>query len=305
MGRSVNPFIATFTSVFAAAGLAGCTIAQPPQPAPRQQTWEEFKRDHPDTFIAGYQHSLAVEAARLRAAGLGEDLEGVRALVSAYLPPGDYTLQSTGANAAVLRQLRVDDTANRLVRAGYRMRHLAAPQQARSIVSAAANRFGDVDALVLFAPIVVVADLDRIDKRPDGSADLVYRVTEAIKSSPPLGSEFRLRLSEPMPPFAGTRGGPPPPPPPPNPAMWELSGAKRALFFLQSRETIAGRSNHAADRPATLFSPMPIDGEKVRPGYHSGTQETTLLAVRAATRAQLCSPGYVPVTSGDSVQADC
>ena len=88
MERSVNLFTAVSASILVAAGLAGCTTAQPLQSAPRQQTWEEFKRDHPDTFIAGYRQSLAVEAARLRAAGLGEDLDVVRALVSAYLPPG-------------------------------------------------------------------------------------------------------------------------------------------------------------------------------------------------------------------------
>lgn len=286
--------------------LAACAAAPAPPPqAQHQQSWEEFVRERPDTFIQSYRASLAEEAARLRGAGLAEDLAFIRAQVDAHLPPGNYTLQATGANAAVLRRLRVDATANRLVRAGYRIRHFASPQQAGSLVSAGADLFGDADALVLFAPIVLVADLDRIDKRPDGSADLVYKVSEAIKSALPVGSEFRLLLNGPMPPIDPKPGDPPPPPPPPNPAIWELSGAKRALFFLQPRETVVPPAAVRPEQAATLFAPMPIDGERVLPGYHSGTQETTLAAIRAATRAQLCSPGYAPVASGASLVERC
>ena len=292
--------------LFALAASA-CAHQAPPVPEPpRQQTWEEFIRERPDTFIQTYRASIDAETARLRAAGLGEDLAYIRAQVDAHLPPGNYTLQATGASAAVLRQLRVDDTANRLVRAGYRVRHLASPQQARSLMSAAADRFGDVDALVLFAPIVLVADLDRIDQKPDRSADLVYRVTEAIKSAPALGSELRLLLNGPMPPINQKPGDPPPPPPIPNPPMQELGGYKRAVFFLQPQDSVTPRPNVPPNQPVTLFSPMPIgDNDRVLPGYHSGTQETTLAAVRAAARAQLCSPGYVPVAAGKSLSLPC
>lgn len=285
---------------------AACAQTPPPQPpVRRQQTWEEFVRERPDTFIQTYRASIDADAARLRAAGLAEDLAYVRAQVDAHLPPGTYTIQSTGATAAVLRQTRVDESANRLVRTGYRKRHFASPQQARSLVSAAADRFGDADALVLFAPIVLVADLDRIDKRPDGSADLVYRISEAIKSAPPLGSEIRLSLNGPMPAVNTKPGDPPPPPPIPNFANAELSGSKRAIFFLQPSETIVNRANPLPGQPATLFAPMPTDGNRVLPGYHSGTQETTLEAIRATARAQLCSPGYVPVARGANLPHSC
>jgi hypothetical protein len=286
---------------------SACAQTPPPQPqSQRQQTWEEFIRERPDTFIQSYRASIDAEAARLRAAGLGRNLDFIRAQVDAQLPPGNYTLQATGATAAILRRLRVDENANLLVRAGYRIRHLAAPQQARSLVSAAADRFGDADALVLFAPIVLVADLDRTDKKPDGSADLVYRVTEAIKSAPPVGSEFRLFLSGPMPAINSKPGDPPPPPPIPNPAMQELGGYKRAVFFFQPPNKVEPRPNSIAGEPVTLFGPMPIgDGDRVLPGYHSGTQPTTLAAIRAAARAQLCSPGYVPVVRGSDLPHRC
>lgn len=284
----------------------GCARTPPPQPAQRQQTWEEFQRDHPDTFIAGYQASLAEESRRLRAAGLSADLDAVLAHVDAHLPPGDYTLRATGANAAILRRLRVESTANSLVRRGYRARHLSTPQQARSLVRAAADLSGEADALVLASPIVLVADLDRVDKRADGSADLVWRVSEAIKSSPAVGSEFRIPLNGPMPSVSQSPGQPPPPPPPPpNLAMSDLGNAKRALFFLQPPETVIGRPSHPPGEPAILFSPMPVEGEQARPGYHSATQETTLASIRAAARAQLCSPGYVPVARGFDLPHRC
>lgn len=290
----------------AALGTACAPTPAPQPPAPRQQTWEEFTRNRPDTFIQSYGASIAAEAAGLRAAGLSDDLAFVRAQVDAHLPPGNYTLQATGANAAILRRLRVDSTANRLVRGGYRIRHLASSQQARSLVAAAADLGGGVDSLVQFAPIVLVAELDRTDKRPDGSADLVYRVSEAIKSASPVGSEIRLKLHGPMPPVHPKPGDPPPPPPPPNPAMSELSGAKRVVFFLQPAETLVPpRKGDYPRQPAAVFGPMPVDGERVLPGYHSATQETTLAAVRAAARTQLCSPGFVPVAVGASLVERC
>ena len=46
---------------------------------------------------------------------------------------------------------------------------------------------------------------------------------------------------------------------------------------------------------------VPIDGERVLPGYHSVTQETTLAAIRAAAAAQRCSPGYVQLVNAGEI----
>lgn len=280
--------------------LGACQTAPKPV-APATQTWAEFIRDHPDTFIASRDAYLAAQRQQLEQAGLAADYIAVRAQVDAHLPPGNYTMQATGATAAILRRQRIDSTTDFLVRTGYRARHLDHQAQARTIVRAAASGWGDADALALVSPVVLVADLDRIDRRVDNSADLVYRITERIKSAPPLGSEIRLSLNGPMQIGTPPPGVPQPPPPPPNPGMSELSGHKRVVLFLRLPETIIRPAVvPVLKQEATLFGPMPVDGERVRPGYHSTTQETTLTAFRAAVRAQLCSPGYVPlVNAGD------
>lgn len=282
-----------------------CQTASKPD-APATQTWEEFIRTRPSNYIAGRTQQLAHERQLIERQGLAEEYRRMRALVDAYLPPGDYTMQEPGATAAILRQHRVDSTTVSLLEYGYRERHLAARQQAYSLVRAAASGFGDADSLVLVAPVVLVAELARVEQRPDNSAYLVYRVTEPIKSAPPAGSEFRLMLNPPFPTIVPKPGDPPPPPPPPNPPMFELSRHKSAVFFLRSRQSlIRPQTDNVPEHARTLFGPMPISGEQVMPGYHSGTLPTTLAAVRAAARAQLCSPGYVPVVEGDSLPRDC
>lgn len=247
-----------------------------------------------DSFIASYSASLANETARLRAAGLGQDWDAIRALVDAHLPAQDYPLDSTGATPAIMRRLHVTSTTNFLVRIGYRAHHLAHPAQARTLVRAAnIGSWHDADALVLVSPTVFVAELVRIDRKADNSADLVYRVREPIKSAPAIGAEFRYPLNGPFPTLVAKPGAPPPPPPPPNPAAWELASRKAVLFF------------RAPTGIGNFFGPMPVDGDRVLPGYHSGTRETTLSAVRAAARAQLCSPGYVPVARGIDLPHRC
>ena len=284
--------------------LSACQTAPKPAP-PAMQTWDEYKRSHPDSFIQSYNQQLQGERARLEARGLQKEYESVWAIVDRNLPPGDYTMQATGANASILRVQRVDSTTNLLVNAGYRARHLAAPQQAYSVVRAAASGWGDTDSLVLVAPIVLIGVLARSDERSDGSGQLVYRVSESIKSAPPIGTEFRLPLRGPMPPFNRGPGDPPPPPPPPNPPMHELSGYKSAVFFFQpsTNPKLPGATIDAIG--STLFGPMPVEGERALPGYHSGTPGTTVAAIRATARAQQCSPGYLPVVATNEPPQRC
>ena len=277
----------------------------PKHVAPAMQTWEEFKRAHPDTFIQSYNQHLRAERSRLENAALQRDYEAVWAIVDRNLPPANYTMQATGASAAILRMQRVDGTTNLLVNAGYRARHLAAPQQAYSIVRAAASGWGDADSLVLVSPIVLVAELHRTDNRPDGSAFLVYRVSEAIKSAPSIGTEFRLRLHGPMPAVRNKPGDPPPPPPPPNMPLHELSSYKSAVFFFQpsTHPKLPGAS--VGDVGSTLFGPMPIKDGRALTGYHSGTPETTVAAIRATAQAQACSPGYIAVVVTNDPPQPC
>lgn len=248
-----------------------------------------------DSFIAGYSASIASETARLRASGLGQDWDAIRAMVEAHLPPQEYPLGATGATPSIMRRLHIDSTTNFVVRIGYRANHLAHPSQARTVVRAAnIGSWDDADALVLVSPTVFVADLVRIDRKPDNSADLVYRVREPIKSAPAVGTEFRYPLNGPFATVAPKPGDPPPPPPVPNPAAWGLSGRKAVLFFRSGPGAIGN-----------FFGPMPVEGDKVLPGYHSTTAETTLASIRAAARAQLCSPGYLPVARGVDLPHRC
>lgn len=84
-----------------------------------------------------------------------------------------------------MRGFHIDSTTNFIVRIGYRARHLAHPARARPLVRAAnISSWDDPDALVLASPVVFVAELVRIDRKRDNSADLVDRVSEPIKSAP-------------------------------------------------------------------------------------------------------------------------
>ena len=277
----------TFLALAVTALTAGPLVAQtarPSVPAPVLRT--------SDTSLEYYERSKAAETASLRAAGFGADWDRIRPLVERYLQRQTYPYGSD--KHAILRRLHEDSTTNFLVRIGYRARHLAHPPQAHTLVRAAnIGNWDDADALVLVSPVVFVAELVRIDRKPDNSANLVYRVREPIKSAPARGTEFRYPLNGPFPTFAAMPGDPPPPPPPPNPAAWELASRKAVVFF------------RAPTGIGNFFGPMPVDGERVLPGYHSTTRETTLAAVRAAARAQLCSPGYVPVIPGVDLPHRC
>jgi hypothetical protein len=276
---SRKTFLALAAASLAAAPLAARTVAVP---LPRTS----------DTSFDYYGRSKATETAALRAAGLGADVDRIQPLVERYLQPQTYPYGPD--KHALLRGYHVASTANFLVRIGYRARHLAHPAQARTLVRAAnIGSWDDADALVLISPTVFVAELVRIDRKPDNSADLVYRVREPIKSAPAKGSEFRYPLNGPFPTYVAKPGNPPPPPPPPNPGAGELASRKTVLFF------------RAPTGIGNFFGPMPVDGDRVLPGYHSTTRETTLAAVRAATRAQLCSPGYVPAANGVSLPKAC
>lgn len=276
-----------------------------PKPAtPATQTWEEFIRDHPDTFIESRDQQLLADRLRWERLGMAKDYEAIRAQVDRYLPPGIYTLQASGATAAVLRRQRVESTSLQLIALGYRRQHLEAPAQALSLVGAAASSFANVDALVLLSPIVVIADFDRVDERADGSADLVYRVSETIKAGPAQSSELRLFRNGPTR-TVSAPAAPPPPPPPPNLALQGLDGHARIVLYIQPPETLMSSAAANTSIGRMVFSIMPVDGERVLPGYHSTTAETTLAAVRAAAQAQACSPGYIPVVAGNAPPQSC
>lgn len=261
---------------------AQSTAPNPPVRAPRAS----------DTWLEHYGQTVAGETAVLRAAGLAADWNHMRPLVAHHLQQQSYSLGSPETHA-IQRAYHVDTTTNFLVRVGYRPQHLAHPAQARTLVRAAnISSWHDADALVLLSPVVFVAELVRIDRKPDNSADLVYRVREPIKSAPRIGTEFRHPLNGPFPTVIAKAGDPPPPPP--NPAAWELSSQKAVLFF-----------GSASNAIGNYFGPMPLDGERVLPAYHSLTQETTLASIRAAARAQLCSPGYLAVVRSVDLPHRC
>lgn len=281
--------------LLAVAALAACAHRHPADTAaePAAEAAAQPERG-PDSWIAHYVAEKEREKSQLFAAGLASDWEFIHEQVLKYLPPQSYPATSHAAQAQ-LREAHAHSTTSFLVRIGYRARHLAHPAQALTLVRAASiTSWDDADALVLVSPTVFVADLIRVDRKPDNSADLVYRVREPIKGAPAAGSEVRHPLNGPFPTVVARPGDPPPPPPPPNPAAWELAGRKSVLFF-----------RSAPDAIGNFFGPMPIEGERVLPGYHSTTRETTLDAIRAAAKAQLCSPGYVPVVAGANLEHQC
>jgi hypothetical protein len=275
--------------------------APPPRPAaPTDPSATPEARN--EAFAQGYAKGINDDTALIRAAGLGSEWTAVRAIVEAHFPDANTLESLSDAQKAVVLRARKDGAANFLLRTGYRVRHLAVEQQARTIVrSAVITAWDNADALVLISPMVVVAALDRVDRKADGSEDLVYRVTERIKSGPAVGSELRMLLHAAPP--SPTSPNALAPPPPPNPPVEDLRGYKSAVFFLQAAESvIVPPGAPRPQQPARLFGPMPISGDEVLPSYHSSTLPTTLAALRAAARAQQCSPGYVPVAAATPVR---
>ena len=271
-----------------------------PKPVePTMQMLQRPVRTRPDTFIQSYSQALANDRDQLVAQGLAADHATVRAYVDAYLPAGQYTLQSTGATVAVLRRLRVDSVTNNLIAHGYRRNHLADAAQAKRLVRAAAGVFGasltDGD-LATFAPTVAIADLDRVDETADRSTALIYRVVEPIKNAPPKGSEIRVTLRGPQ--------APSPYPPPPQPGEGEMRMAGRVVLFL-APPRMRGLVQNSGDSYSRVTQPMRLDGEKLTAGYHSDAPEITLTRLRAVVREQVCAPRFKPVGKPGGTSLSC
>jgi hypothetical protein len=278
-----------------AAMLNGCARATP-EPTVRQQSWEEFQRDRPDTFIASYRESIDQQSATLRAAGLGPELDAVTAQVDAHLPPGNYTLQASGANSAVLRQLRVESTANYLVRQGYRAKNFSTPAQAKLLVAAAAGTLGGPtreEDPALFAPVVARVAFVEVESNADAARKLVVRVIEPLKNAPPKGALLRFALDAGQP--AGYL-------PTPNPMQdQQLRPGEMVMFLAPAGDGAASD----ADKFRRFTQPMRLDGERLMPGYHADVPETTLPRLRAALKQQVCAPGFVPVAGGGGHSLPC
>nr|WP_294849798.1 hypothetical protein [uncultured Sphingomonas sp.] len=269
--------------------LAACQTAKPVQ---KQQTWEEFTRDHPDSFIATYRGSVDRETEDLRTIGRGADFDLVRRYVDAYLPAGDYTIRATGANAVTLRAIRVDSITNFLVRNGYGAAQFSEPATPRRMVEAAASVVGRGQGgadLVTVAPMIAAVDLVGMEELPDGSTDIVYRVAEPIKRSPTKGATIRFHMRDPQPRLQAPAPGVPPPPPPPL-LGWEDADQPHQILILRPS---ASPSTYPWEK---VVSPMPVRGDQVLPSYHSAMPETTLTILRQAAQAQICAPDFVPVS---------
>jgi hypothetical protein len=188
-----------------------------------------------------------------------------------------------------------------MVEIGYRARHLVDPSQAANLVRAAASVLGGPDfetALAIIAPTVVLADLVRVDDKPDDSADLVYRIVEPLKNAPKQGTEIRLGLRGPQPNAF---------PPPPQPGEGEMRTQERVVLYLSAAHLrlLAEVPNPPHTGPYTRLSTPPVEGERVHPGYHSPAPETTLTRLRGAVRVQVCAPAYLPVGSIGAAPHSC
>ncbi len=266
--------------------LAACHTVPKPN-APKLAAREQPVRTRPDTFVQSYRESIARTRDALAAKDLEADLAAIRAAVDAHLTGGNYTLQATGANAAVLRRLRVDSMTNSLVTYGYRRVHIADAGQARRLVRATAGVFGSPSNegdIAAVAPTVVLAHLVRVDEPADGSATLVYRVVEPLKNASGKDSLIRLTIRAPH--------APSPFPPPPQPGEGELRLPGRAVLFLSPPRGV-GEMLGANDQYARITQPMRLDGDLLTPGYHSDAPEITLTRLRAVIREQVCAPGFV------------
>ena len=279
--------------------IVGACQTAPKPAAPATQTWEEFVRTRPDTFIQSYEQSIAAMRQQFVSQGLAREHGTIRAYVDAYLPAGNYTLQATGANASVLRRLRVDNVANNLILYGYRAIQFDKPTQAKRLVAAAAGVFGGPSTgadLAVFAPTVVVADLDRLDDATDGSSAAIYRSIEPLKNAPAKGVQIRISLRGPT--------APSPYPPPPAPGEEDFRWLGRVVLFLSPPRSIGGM-RQGSGRYAKITQPMRVEGERLTPGYHSDIPETTLTKLRAAIRDQVCAPGFVPVGEAGGTSLAC
>lgn len=188
--------------LFLALALSPLAGACAHQTQPQQQqslSWEEYNRRYPDTYIASVDQSHAAARQRLEQAGLAADLAAVRSAVDLHLPPGNYTLQATGATAAILRRQRVDSIAQLLVRLGYGSSDVADPKRAATLVGIAARAYGSSEKgdAARLAPTVVLADFVEVVTEPpraDGLrfSSLRYRIVEPLKNAPPAGTLIKV-----------------------------------------------------------------------------------------------------------------
>lgn len=290
----------------AALGLMAASPAKvpPPPPAPDDPGYEEWAAPRRAAWLRMQDEQAAEQKRRTELAGLQRDYDVIRAAVTAHLDPWTSPTNDPAVSPAVRQRHRVDLLSGLMLNNGYRAAQFAHPSGARTLVRAWDNMFGsDADALVLAAPMVFVAEQVRTQRLAEGSRHVLYRVSKPIKASLAIGTEFPVQLNGPWGWSRGKPGNPPPPPPPPNPGVDELIAHRSAVFFMAPGERMQPMPRPG--RPVSIFGPMPIRGNEVLPGYHSGTNPTTLDAIQAAARAQLCSPGYVPVVGGTNLPHRC
>ncbi|MCY7270654.1 MAG: hypothetical protein LH485_01165 [Sphingomonas bacterium] len=273
--------------------LAACQTAPKPA-APASQSWEELKRDRPDTFIASYNQALAADKQRLIQLGLEKDLNAIRAAVDFHLPPGDYTLQATGANATILRRQRVDNIAHLLVGLAYGASAVADAKRAKALVELAARipsgeEKGDAAKL---APTVALVDfVEVVTGAPDPAgrrfSTVRYRVVEPLKNSPPAGTLIRMP-GGPTHYADGTMGMS-------SGDMEMVKPGRYVLYLSRLKMSRIALQSQPVDLYARVFGPLREFGASFVPIGESSHPEVTLDDLRRAIRAQACSEGYVPV----------
>ncbi len=288
----------------AALGLIAASPTSAPPPAPGEPGYAEWAAQRAQAYLRSREEEFAKRREMFALAQLQAHYEIIRKAVAQHLRRSEGPTWDPAVTLGTLYRHRVETFTGLMLNNGYRAEQVAHPSGARTLVRAWGNIFGgDADALVLAAPMVFVAEQVRTDKLADGSRHVIYRVSKPIKASLAVGTEFPVELNGPWDWSPGKPGNPPPPPPPPNPAMHELTAHKSAVFFMAPGERVQPMPRPG--RPVSIFGPMPIRGNEVLPGYHSGTSPTTLAAIRAAAQAQLCSPGYVPVVAGTNLPHRC
>lgn len=269
-GKLAIFLLAAVISIAAAASQA----PSPPPPAPGEPGFAEFVASRSAAYLRMREDEILKRRQEFARADLQRHYDVIRAAVTRNLRQSDGPTWDPAITPELKHWHRVETVTGLLLNSGYRAEQFVHPAGARTLVRAMDAIFGaETDALVLAAPIVLIAEKVRIERMADNRGYLVYRVSEPIKAAPPVGTEFRVEINGLWPDARAKAGQQPSPPPPPNPSILEFATHERAVFFMAPGGLI--QPVPRPGRNVSVFGPMPITGERVLPGYHSGTMPTS------------------------------
>lgn len=243
-----------------------------------------------DTFLSARSAGQQRRAQAIAAAGKGENLTGLRAVLRASMKPRPWSLKVSDASVTQLADQDSEAVAQLLATLGYTPRDVAPGNKdggslIESAIRVALGRSQLADQ-VRVSPVVVVGELTGVT--PDSSLDdgyastATFRIVESIKSESSVGSTIRVRQrSGPLPDGTGLLVQ----------NEFQLDQTGRYVLFL-SPATYAVRAAHGRSQApqtegaylARVMLPYTVTGQNLVPVAPEQGDASSLTALRSANR---------------------